>query len=438
MEKMTFKELRDFYKGHLFNVIVPFWMRFGIDRENGSFFTCFNNAGDKLLSKHKYVWSQGRFLWMLSRLYYGFKGYVDEITQKEYLHAAEKGAKFLKQYAILPNGNCAWVLDEKGNPILVDKRGVVRKAEKGEEYDLGIGADQFLVYGMGEYARASGDSEYFDFALELFDSVIKRLKTGSYKTAPHFKPSGFKTHGESMIMLETAQELANIARFFEHPSERRLLEVAKESMHETLNNFVIKDEKILLEMLREDNRPATETMLGSYVNPGHSLEDAWFIMHFAKRVSDKEAMKTAVEIVRWMTTLGWDPEFGGLFQFVHKNGGKPKGYISEENKNDHMIMELSENWDNKLWWVHSEALYALILAYENSGDEWFMKTYWKFHEYVFKTFPNPNREIGEWIQIRNRRGNPEDKVVALPVKDPYHISRAFMHIIKSLERLAER
>lgn len=101
-----------------------------------------------------------------------------------------------------------------------------------------------------------------------------------------------------------------------------------------------------------------------------------------------------------------------------------------------MLRAFTEDWCNKLWWVHSEALYALMLAYEHSGDSWFMDTYWKLHDYVFGTFPNPNREIGEWIQIRDRQGQPEDKVVALPVKDPYHITRAFMHLIKSLERMS--
>ena len=45
----------------------------------------------------------------------------------------------------------------------------------------------------------------------------------------------------------------------------------------------------------------------------------------------------------------------------------------------------------------------------------------RVHDYVFRTFPNPNTKIGEWIQIRDRRGEPLNKVVALPVKDPYHV-----------------
>jgi N-acylglucosamine 2-epimerase len=45
-------------------------------------------------------------------------------------------------------------------------------------------------------------------------------------------------------------------------------------------------------------------------------------------------------------------------------------------------------------------------------------------------FPQPDSAIGEWIQIRDRRGEPLDIVVALPVKDPYHIAR---NLIQALE-----
>ncbi|MBN2554073.1 MAG: AGE family epimerase/isomerase [Spirochaetales bacterium] len=435
MKPMTFEKLKSFYVDHLFDTLISFWMRFGIDRENGGFFTCFNNAGDVLKSKHKYIWSQGRFLWMLSRVVYAFQGYTSDKNLAEIREAAAEGARFLKEHARLPNGNCAWVLDETGRPILANRDGSVRKAAPGDSYDLGIAADEFLIYGMGEFSRAVGDRRYFEFALDLFESVRQRLSSGNFRSFPHDTPKGYKSHGKSMIMLETAQELADVARFFKDPAADRLERVALDSMRETLSVFVHKDKEILLEAVKEDNSPACDEMLGSYFNPGHSLEDAWFMMHFAAKVKDREALQTATEIVRWMTSKGWDREHGGLPQFLHIDGGSPRGEIAEQNKGDHMIVELTENWSNKLWWVHSEALYALILAYEHSRDPWFMDTYWKFHDYVFKTFPNPDKDVGEWIQIRDRQGRPEDKVVALPVKDPYHITRAFMHLIKSLERI---
>jgi N-acylglucosamine 2-epimerase len=438
MRPMSIDKLREFYIDHLFNTLVSFWMRFGIDQENGGFFTCFNNTGDVLKSKHKYIWSQGRFLWMLGRLVYAFQGYTSDKNLEEIREAAERGARFLRQYSRLANGNCAWVVDEKGRPILTNRDGSIKQAVAGDEYDLGIAADEFLIYGMGEFSRAANSREYFDFALDLFDSVLERLSSGEFKSFPHDKPAGFKPHGKSMIMLETAQELADIARFFDDPAAERIEKIALDSLTETLSVFVKHDLEVLIEAVKDDNSTAYEEMLGSYFNPGHSLEDAWFIMHFANRIKDQEALRAGTEIVRWMTSKGWDEEYGGLPQFLHLYGGMPRGTVADRNKNDHMIVELAKNWSNKLWWVHSEALYALILAYEHTGDSWFMNTYWKFHEYVFKTFPNPNKDVGEWIQIRDRQGRPEDKVVALPVKDPYHITRAFMHLVKSLERIQEK
>lgn len=43
----------------------------------------------------------------------------------------------------------------------------------------------------------------------------------------------------------------------------------------------------------------------------------------------------------------------------------------------------------------------------------------------------PGRKGGaEWIRIRDRAGAPRDQVVALPVKDPFHICRNLMQIIE--------
>jgi N-acylglucosamine 2-epimerase len=99
-----------------------------------------------------------------------------------------------------------------------------------------------------------------------------------------------------------------------------------------------------------------------------------------------------------------------------------------------MVQQIEQNWDNKLWWVHSEALYTTMLGYRLTGDEGLLDAYKAIHEYTFRTFPHPDEQIGEWIQIRKRNGDPIDKVVALPVKDPYHIIRNFIFMIELLDR----
>ena len=72
--------------------------------------------------------------------------------------------------------------------------------------------------------------------------------------------------------------------------------------------------------------------------------------------------------------------------------------------------------------------------YDRTDHSEFLDWFEKLFDYVYATFPNPDPEIREWIQIRTREGAPQEKVVALPVKDPYHIIRNVVLIIELLQR----
>jgi N-acylglucosamine 2-epimerase len=55
---------------------------------------------------------------------------------------------------------------------------------------------------------------------------------------------------------------------------------------------------------------------------------------------------------------------------------------------------------------------------------------------VVRTFPHPDPAVGEWIQIRDRAGRPLEQVVALPVKDPYHIARNLLQLLALFDETA--
>jgi N-acylglucosamine 2-epimerase len=191
---------------------------------------------------------------------------------------------------------------------------------------------------------------------------------------------------------------------------------------------------IVLEMMGSNLKPVN-TILGRYINPGHTLESMWFVIHQAIYRSEPALIKSSAEISRITLQKSWDGVNGGIPQFLDMEGGPPKGEIPPELVSHVMVQKLQTLWDKKLWWPHSEALYNLLLIHAYTGESWALKEYEKVHEYTFSVFPNPDRSIGEWIQIRSRTGEPEEAVVALPVKDPMHIARAFMHCINVLERL---
>lgn len=108
---------------------------------------------------------------------------------------------------------------------------------------------------------------------------------------------------------------------------------------------------------------------------------------------------------------------------------------TEDPERETVYQQLMAGWGDKLWWVHSEALYATLLFGERTDDQELRQWYDRIFEYTFRVFPNPDREVREWVQIMDRQGNPQNKVVALPVKDPFHITRNLIYILQFLYTL---
>jgi N-acylglucosamine 2-epimerase len=73
----------------------------------------------------------------------------------------------------------------------------------------------------------------------------------------------------------------------------------------------------------------------------------------------------------------------------------------------------------------------LLLAYRLTGEPWCLEWYERIHDWSFRHFPlNPG---GEWFQRLDREGNPIQDLIALPVKDPFHLPRAVLLILQLLQ-----
>ena len=88
--------------------------------------------------------------------------------------------------------------------------------------------------------------------------------------------------------------------------------------------------------------------------------------------------------------------------------------------------------ETKLWWPHTEALYALLLARSLTDEPWCNEWYGRLHEWSFAHFPMP--EVGEWRQRLDRQGKPLQGFIALPVKDPFHLPRSVILAIQLLQQ----
>ena len=88
---MDFKKLANQYKDELLNNVLPFWLQNSQDKEFGGYFTCLDREG-KVFDTDKFIWLQGREVWMFSMLYNKVE------KRQEWLDCAVQGGEFLKKY----------------------------------------------------------------------------------------------------------------------------------------------------------------------------------------------------------------------------------------------------------------------------------------------------------------------------------------------------
>jgi N-acylglucosamine 2-epimerase len=267
------------------------------------------------------------------------------------------------------------------------------------------------MYGLTEFTQATGDQEAIQLARATYDNVQRRLtRLGSYDTQPMPVPPGAKAHGISIIFSLVFTELGDYLK------DANILDAGLDHANQVMDVYRHPERQRLYEFARLDNA-LLDTPPGRVVNPGHALESMWFMIHIFRRLNDAQRIQQAVETIKWHIELGWDEEYGGILLARDAEGS------FWENK-----------WDTKIWWPHTEALYALLLAYSTSREQWCLDWFARVHDYAFSHFPAP--QYGEWIQNLDRRGNKLNTTIALPVKDPFHLPRALIYCVLLLEQLA--
>ncbi|MZP65710.1 MAG: AGE family epimerase/isomerase, partial [Bacteroidales bacterium] len=106
-----FSRLSEKYRSELLENIIPFWEKHSIDRENGGFFTCLDRQGH-VYDTDKFIWLQGRQVWMFTSLYNHLQ------KNERWLKIAEDGATFLEKYGRDTEGNWYFSLTSEGKPLI--------------------------------------------------------------------------------------------------------------------------------------------------------------------------------------------------------------------------------------------------------------------------------------------------------------------------------
>lgn len=401
-------------RDHLAHDVLGWWLRHGPDEEHGGVFSCWDNTGERMLSTDKYIWSQGRWIWVMARtadaLRRGVLEPTDELTEERCLALARSTARFVIKNALLTDHTLAYVTDRAGTPY---------EPQPGSGLHTSVFTDCFAALGLAALAWVADDGDAASMAELILHSAEDRIFAGRARSEPYPVHPHFTPFVQPMILVRTAAEVHRATKSpFSAEVTARAATTISRGLH--CNDEILE--------LRPRKDGLSDTLLARHRNPGHMLECVWFLAQAADTVpgvaETLDGGDWLPRVARHALRIGWDEVDGGLFRCVDANGGAPQGRLLD----DPYEKLVRETWETKLWWVHAEALYATAMLSRRYGDEQLARWHEKVRAYTFSTFPaGPGKD---WIQIRDRAGTPLDRVVALPVKDSLHIPRSLLYLIE--------
>ena len=392
--KEYIKSWAESYKKDLTENIMPFWMEYGLDRENGGVYTCVNRDGS-LMDTTKSVWFQGRFAFICSFAYNNVE------KNQEWLDAAKSTLEFIEKHCFDEQGHMYFSVTAEGKPL--------RKRRY-------VFSETFAAIAMSEYALATGDQHWAKRAIQVFEDTQRFLAT------PGFLPAKFeadvKLQGHSIVMI-----LINVGSCIRKVvNDPKLTQQIDESIEKLKKYFIHPEFKCLLETVGE-NGEFIDTNMTRTINPGHCIETSWFIMEEAKlRGWDKPMFDLALQVFDWSWDWGWDKQYGGIINFCDCKNLPLQDYSQ----------------DMKFWWPQCETIIASLYAYLGTGDEKYLYRHERISEWTYAHFPDA--EYGEWYGYLHRDGTVAQPAKGNLYKGPFHIPRMMIkgymlcqEILKKLE-----
>ena len=394
------KSLAQLYRDHLLNDVMPFWEKRTWDEQYGGYLTCFDRKGE-LTSANKGMWVQGRQLYMFSALYNQLE------KRPTWLELARKGRDFMCANGYAGNGRWYYQMDRQG---------------KVNESRLSLYTDAFALMGLCEYAVAAGTNEDMGLIEETYSAYERNFSATDFGEYFHFiHDPRYDYHGKYMITINLAGLAERVL------GSERVRPLIDRSLEQILHVFAKDEHEALFEVVTKDGK--IDEHQGPIINPGHVLECMWFCMAEARRRKDQSIIDRCIQISDWAYARGYDPEYGGIYDIVTLDGYDltQSDYI----RSNYLRFDPDFHPDEKSWWVHSEALYALLLGAVLTQNQQCYTRFSELHEWTFDKYSD--REYGEWYMKLHRDGTPKNTDKGAPYRGAFHVPRALMLIMLLLE-----
>lgn len=389
------------------NNILDFWLSNMIDDEHGGFYGQMTGEGKLVKDADKGGILSARILWAFSAAY-------RVLGDPEYLMAATLIKDYIIEYFYDNEfGGTYWSVDYLCNP----------KDTKKQFYAIG-----FMIYGLSEYARATGDQQALDYAIKLFDCIelhsLDKVNNGYIEAQTrewneiadmrlseldaNF-PKSQNTH------LHIIEPYTNLYRCLKEGKASPMSSDVVERVEKALRNLIdIFTDKILnpdthhLDLFFAMDWTREAGALESY---GHDIECSW-LMHEAALVLGDQAVLDKVEPIVKLVAKASEKGLNADGSMVHE-ANLDTGYVD----------------DDRHWWVQAETVVGFINLYQHFGDESALLKALHCWQYIKDNLID--REGGEWFWSRDAQGNinrRDDKAGFW--KCPYHNSRMCLEIME--------
>ena len=382
-------------RSELENNILPFWMNKMEDNEEGGFYGQITGEDELKPEASKGAILNARILWTFSSAYRLLK-------KPEYLETATRAKRYLIDRFYDPQyGGIYWELDYKGNPLDTKK----------QIYAIG-----FAIYGLSEYARATGDEEALAYAQQLFDVIEQHsfdseqngyveALTRDWQPIEDMRLSD-KDENEKKTMnthLHILEPYTNLYRVWKDEQLERQLR----NLIEVFITRILDPQTGHLNLFFEEDW-TNKYRIYSY---GHDIEASWLIHEAALVLGDPEVLKRIEPIIIRIAQAA-------------DEGLNPNGSMIYENFLD------KQKIDRELhWWVQAENVVGHINLYQHFGDTEALDIAVRCWEFIKTKLIDHEQGEWHWSLLPDGTVNRRDDKAGF-WKCPYHNGRMCMEVIE--------
>lgn len=376
--------------------ILRFWLDKMVDQEHGGFYGRIDGHEHLHADAEKGAILNARILWAFSAAY-------RVLGDKTYLEAASRAKHYIIDHFIDPEyGGVYWSLDCNGKPLDTKK----------QFYAIG-----FAIYGMSEYARATGDAEALKVAIDLYRCIEEHALDHEYNGYIEAMTRDWQPIADMRLSeldanypksqnthLHIIEPYTNLYRVWKSDE-------LKASLHNLIDIFtdrILNPETHHLDLFFDMDWKRGAGALESY---GHDIECSWLIHEAALVLGDAVVLKKVEPIVE-MVAKASEKGLNADGSMVHE-ANLDTGYVDSDLH----------------WWVQAEAVVGFFNIYQYFGDESALQKAQHCWTYIKENLIDD--ENGEWHWSRRKDGtlNLDDDKAGF-WKCPYHNSRMCLEIIE--------